>query len=111
MDKVDKGVSINWQNLLSYNHVSVIVPDVDRIWFGTYFYGYGEGEYLIISPRETHHGGVSIRTKDGPRRLFPWLWMENLSGWDLKRAFPFLIKKQKHGKNFTPLKMAFLEIC
>ncbi len=43
MDKVDKGVSINWQNLLAYNHVSVIVPDTDRIWFGTYFYGFGGG--------------------------------------------------------------------
>lgn len=43
MDKVDKGVSINWQNLLPYNHVSVILPDVDRIWFGTYFYGFGGG--------------------------------------------------------------------
>ena len=42
-DKVDNGKSINWQNLLSYNHVSVIVPDIDRIWFGTYFYGYGGG--------------------------------------------------------------------
>jgi len=43
MDKVDDGKSINWKNLLPYNHVSVIVPDVDRIWFGTYFYGFGGG--------------------------------------------------------------------
>jgi hypothetical protein len=43
MDQVDDGKSINWKNLLSYNHVSVIVPDVDRIWFGTYFYGFGGG--------------------------------------------------------------------
>ena len=43
MDKIDDGKSINWKNLLSYNHVTVIVPDVDRIWFGTYFYGYGGG--------------------------------------------------------------------
>jgi ligand-binding sensor domain-containing protein len=50
MDKVDKGVSINWQNLLSYNHVSVIVPDVDRIWFGTYFYGFGGGGISYYQP-------------------------------------------------------------
>jgi hypothetical protein len=43
MDKVDDGKSINWKNLLAYNHVSVIVPDADRIWFGTYFYGFGGG--------------------------------------------------------------------
>ena len=43
MEKVDDGKSIKWKNLLSYNHVSVILPDEDRIWFGTYFYGYGGG--------------------------------------------------------------------
>jgi ligand-binding sensor domain-containing protein len=43
IDKFDDGDSIKWKNLLSYNHVSVIVPDIDRIWFGTYFYGYGGG--------------------------------------------------------------------
>jgi len=39
-EKVDDGKSINWKNLLAYNHVSVIVPDTDRIWLGTYFYGF-----------------------------------------------------------------------
>ncbi len=53
MDKVDKGVSINWQNLLAYNHVSVIVPDVDRIWFGTYFYGFGGGGISYYQPKRT----------------------------------------------------------
>jgi ligand-binding sensor domain-containing protein len=43
MDQVDDGKSINWKNLPSYNHVSVIIPDTDRIWFGTYFYGFGGG--------------------------------------------------------------------
>ena len=53
MDKVDKGVSINWQNLLPYNHVSVILPDVDRIWFGTYFYGFGGGGISYYQPRRS----------------------------------------------------------
>jgi len=53
MDKVDKGVSINWQNLLAYNHVSVIVPDGDRIWFGTYFYGFGGGGISYYQPKRT----------------------------------------------------------
>jgi len=61
MDKVDDGKSINWKNLLHYNHVSAIVLDKDRIWFGTYFYGLEGGEYPIITPRETLHGNVSIR--------------------------------------------------
>ncbi|HUL29141.1 MAG TPA: hypothetical protein VLZ03_01705, partial [Thermodesulfobacteriota bacterium] len=53
MDKVDKGVSINWQNLLPYNHVSVILPDVDRIWFGTYFYGFGGGGISYYQPQKS----------------------------------------------------------
>ena len=51
MDKVDDGKSINWKNLLAYNHVSVIVPDADRIWFGTYFYGFGGGGISYYQPR------------------------------------------------------------
>ncbi len=43
MDNADDGKSINWKNLLPYNHVSVIVPDGDCVWFGTYFYGFGGG--------------------------------------------------------------------
>ena len=50
MDKVDKGVSINWQNLLPYNHVSVILADVDRVWFGTHFYGFGGGGISYYHP-------------------------------------------------------------
>jgi len=53
MDKVDKGVSIKWQNMLAYNHVTVIVPDVDRIWFGTYFYGFGGGGISYYQPQKT----------------------------------------------------------
>lgn len=39
----DDGVSIKWKNHPAYNHVSVILPDKDRVWFGTYFYGFGGG--------------------------------------------------------------------
>jgi hypothetical protein len=51
MEKTDDGKSINWKNLLSYNHVSVILPDGDRIWFGTYFYGFGGGGISYYSPQ------------------------------------------------------------
>jgi ligand-binding sensor domain-containing protein len=51
MAKTDDGESIKWKNLLSYNHVSVIVPDTDRIWFGTYFYGFGGGGISYYDPQ------------------------------------------------------------
>jgi len=51
--KVDDGESIRWKNHLAYNHVSVIVPDTDRIWFGTYFYGFGGGGISYHHPQRT----------------------------------------------------------
>ncbi|NWF91827.1 MAG: hypothetical protein HXY46_02840 [Syntrophaceae bacterium] len=51
MDRVDDGESIRWKNLLSYNHVSVVLPDEDRIWFGTYFYGFGGGGISYYHPK------------------------------------------------------------
>lgn len=50
LDKEDDGNSIHWKNLLPYNHVSVIIPDRDRIWFGTYFYGFGGGGISYYAP-------------------------------------------------------------
>jgi len=47
----DDGDSIKWKNLLPYNHVSVILPDVDRLWFGTYFYGFGGGGISYYHPQ------------------------------------------------------------
>ncbi len=49
---VDDGDSIRWKNHLAYNHVSVITPDVDRIWFGTYFYGFGGGGISYYHPQK-----------------------------------------------------------
>jgi ligand-binding sensor domain-containing protein len=49
-DKVDRGKSIDWQNILSHNHVSAIVPDGERTWFGTYFYGFGGGGISYYDP-------------------------------------------------------------
>ncbi len=51
MDPVDDGVSINWKNLLPYNHVTVILPDGDRIWFGTHFYGFKGGGISYYQPQ------------------------------------------------------------
>jgi len=51
-DEADNGDTMHWKNLLSYNHVSVILPDADRIWFGTYFYGFGGGGISYYDPRK-----------------------------------------------------------
>jgi ligand-binding sensor domain-containing protein len=51
--KVDDGDSIRWKNHLAYNHVSVILPDTDRIWFGTYFYGFGGGGISYYHPQKS----------------------------------------------------------
>ncbi len=48
----DDGVSIKWKNHPAYNHVSVILPDKDRIWFGTYFYGFGGGGISYYNPKK-----------------------------------------------------------
>lgn len=53
MEQKDDGDSLRWKNLLTYNHVSTILCDVDRIWFGTYFYGYGGGGISYYSPQKT----------------------------------------------------------
>jgi len=64
MEKVDDGDSIKWKNLLSYNHVSVILPDGDRIWFGTYFYGFGGGGISYYSPQR-NPPWKRLNTNDG----------------------------------------------
>jgi hypothetical protein len=51
--KSDDGTSINWKNRLPYNHVSVIQVEPDRVWFGTYFYGFGGGGISYYQPTRT----------------------------------------------------------
>ena len=46
----DDGESIKWKNHPAYNDVWVILPDQDRIWFGTYFYGFGGGGISYYKP-------------------------------------------------------------
>jgi hypothetical protein len=89
MEKVDDGKSINWKNLLSYNHVSVIVPDLDRIWFGTYFYGFGGGGISYYQP----HGNPPwkrFNTNDGRAKKVvsmavdgEWVWVGSEKGLSL----------------------------
>ena len=86
MDKVDDGKSINWKNLLPYNHVSVIVPDVDRIWFGTYFYGFGGGGISYYQPQRPPPW-KRFNTNDGRAKKVvsmvvdgEWVWVGSEKG-------------------------------
>ena len=106
----DDGVSINWKNILSCNHVSVILPDEDRLWFGTYFYGFGGGGSPIINPRRPLRGRHSIRTTVRPRRLSPWLRTGTPSGSDRKKVFPCWTRRRRRGKVSSHLRAASREI-
>ncbi len=93
-DEVDDGDSIKWKNLLSYNHVSVILPDRDRIWFGTYFYGFGGGGISCYSPQssapwkkfDTNNGRAKKIVSMASDGDFLWVGSEKgLSLFDKKR--------------------------
>jgi ligand-binding sensor domain-containing protein len=100
MERVDDGDSIKWKNLLSYNHVSVILPDVDRLWFGTYFYGFGGGGISYYRPQKsppwkcfnTNHGlakKIVSMAIDGE-----WLWVGS------EKGLSILDKKTEQWKGF-----------
>ena len=98
--KVDDGNSIHWKNLLAYNHVSVILPDVDRIWFGTYFYGFGGGGISYYDPQKrppwkpfNTHNGVAKKVLSMAIDE-DWLWIGSEKGLSL------LDKKSEQWKNF-----------
>jgi ligand-binding sensor domain-containing protein len=100
MDKVDDGKSINWKNLLPYNHVSVIVPDVDRIWFGTYFYGFGGGGISYYHPQKSP-GWKPFNTNNGRAKKVvsmavdgEWVWVGSEKGLNI------LDKKTEGWKHF-----------
>ncbi len=86
MEKVDNGESIKWKNLLSYNHVSAIVPDIDRIWFGTYFYGFGGGGISYFQPQK-NPPWKSFNTNNGRAKKVvsmavdgEWVWIGSEKG-------------------------------
>jgi hypothetical protein len=100
MDKVDDGKSINWKNLLPYNHVSVIVLDKDRIWFGTYFYGFGGGGISYYQPAK-NSPWKRFNTNDGRAKKVvsmavdgEWVWVGSEKGLSL------LDKKTEGWKTF-----------
>ena len=100
MDKVDKGVSINWQNLLPYNHVTVIVPDVGRVWFGTYFYGFGGGGISYYQPQKTP-SWKRFNTNDGRAKKVVSMAVDGESVWvGSEKGLSLLDKKTEGWKRF-----------
>jgi ligand-binding sensor domain-containing protein len=96
----DDGQSINWKNLLPYNHVSVILPDTDRIWFGTYFYGFGGGGISYYHPRKTPPW-KRFNTNNGVAKKIvsmaidgDWLWVGS------EKGLSILDKKTEKWKSF-----------
>lgn len=80
MGQVDDGDSIKWKNLLAYNHVSVILPDKDRIWFGTYFYGFGGGGISYYHPEGPPHW-KPFNTNNGRAKKVVSMALEGESLW------------------------------
>jgi ligand-binding sensor domain-containing protein len=100
MEKVDDGESIKWKNLLTYNHVSVILPDGDRIWFGTYFYGFGGGGISYYHPQRTPQW-KPFNTNNGRAKKVvsmavdgDWVWVGS------EKGLSILDKKTEQWKGF-----------
>jgi hypothetical protein len=100
MEKVDDGDSLKWKNLLPYNHVSVIIPDIDRIWFGTYFYGYGGGGISYYHPQRSPQW-KPFNTNNGRAKKVvsmavdgDWVWVGS------ERGLSLLDKKTEGWRSF-----------
>lgn len=99
-DKVDRGKSIDWQNILSQNHVSVIVPDGERVWFGTYFYGFGGGGVSYYHPGK-NPPWKKFSTNNGKAKKIVSIAVDGNTVWvGSERGLSFLDKKADVWKGF-----------
>jgi hypothetical protein len=100
MEKVDDGDTIKWKNLLSYNHVSVILTDNDRIWFGTYFYGFGGGGISYYQP-EKSPPWKPFNTNKGRAKKIVSMALDGESVWvGSEKGVSLLDKKTEQWKGF-----------
>lgn len=100
MDKTDDGDSIKWKNLLSYNHVSVILPDGNRLWFGTYFYGFGGGGISYFHPQKSPPW-KKFPTNDGRAKKVVSMAVDGETLWiGSEKGINILDKKTEGWKHF-----------
>lgn len=98
--KVDDGESIRWKNHLAYNHVSVITPDKDRLWFGTYFYGFGGGGISYYHPQKTPPW-KTFNTNDGRAKKVNAIAVDGEFLWvGSEKGLSLLDKKTEGWKQF-----------
>jgi ligand-binding sensor domain-containing protein len=99
-DKVDRGKSIDWQNILSQNHVSVIVPDGEQTWFGTYFYGFGGGGISYYYPLKKP-SWKRFNTNNGNAKKIVSIAVDGDTVWvGSEKGLSFLDKKTDTWKGF-----------
>ncbi len=100
MDQVDDGVSINWKNLLPYNHVTVILPDVDRVWFGTHFYGFKGGGISYYNPKRNPQWRV-FNTNNGRAKKIISMALDGDTVWvGSEKGLNALDRKTENWKQF-----------
>ncbi len=100
MDQVDDGVSINWKNLLPYNHVTVILPDLDRIWFGTHFYGFKGGGISYYQPHRQPQWKV-FNTNNGRAKKIVSMALDGETLWvGSEKGLNVLDKKSETWRQF-----------
>jgi|GEM_PF-348196 len=98
--KVDDGESIRWKNHLAYNHVSVITLDTDRIWFGTYFYGFGGGGISYYHPQKNPQW-KTLNTNDGRAKKVNAIGVDGELLWvGSEKGLSLLDKKTEGWKQF-----------
>jgi hypothetical protein len=100
----DDGVSIKWKNHPAYNHVSVILPDRDRLWFGTYFYGFGGGGISYYNPKKKNPWRPFTTNKDLAKKIVALAVDGDILWVGSEKGLSALDKKTEKWKSFYSAK-------
>ncbi len=96
----DDGVAIKWKNHPAYNDVTIILPDKDRLWFGTYFYGFGGGGISYYNPKRKNPWRP-FNTNNGVAKKIVSLALDGDHLWvGSERGISILDKKTEKWKAF-----------
>ena len=96
----DDGVSIKWKNHPAYNHVWVILPDKDRIWFGTYFYGFGGGGISYYRAKKKKPWRAFNTNQGRAKKVVSMAVNEDLLWVGSEKGLSVLDKKTERWKSF-----------